>query len=151
MSPSRQKPVRRQHPEQVPQQQPPSQTVLPATPVTCLKNVGPKREALYLKLGIQTVEELLTIYPRNYQDFTSPKMADQCVGGENVVIAGKILRKFPPAPIRKGMVLYKMQATDGLHNFVVTIFNSEYTYYGMKTGKTMSLPVNGPVPARHMG
>lgn len=111
------------------------QIQLPETPVTRLKNIGPKREGLYLKLGIRTVEQLLAFYPRSYQDFTSPKTVDECVGGENVVIAGKILRKFPPAPIRKGMVLYKLQATDGLHNFVVTIFNSEYVYYGMKTGE----------------
>ena len=77
-----------------------------------LKNVGPKREALYLKLGIQTVEQLLAFYPRSYQDFTSPKTVDQCVGGENVVVAGKILRKFPPAPIRKGMVFVQI-AGDG--------------------------------------
>ena len=121
------------------QQQYAAETLLPATPVTRLKNVGPKREALYLKLGIQTVEQLLAFYPRSYQDFTSPKTVDQCVGGENVVVAGKILRKFPPAPIRKGMVLYKLQATDGLHNFVVTIFNNEYIYYGMRPGGGLCL------------
>ena len=80
----------------------------PDASVTELKNVGPKRAALYQKLGIETVSDLLTFYPRSYQDFTSPKMAAECRDGEPAVIEGKILRKLPPAYIRKGMVLYKL-------------------------------------------
>ena len=108
----------------------------PDAPVTELKNVGPKRAALYQKLGIETVSDLLTFYPRGYQDFTSPKMAAECRDGEPAVIEGKILRKLPPAYIRKGMVLYKLTVTDGMQNFTVTIFNNEYAYYGVHLGET---------------
>ena len=108
----------------------------PDAPVTELKNVGPKRAALYQKLGIETVSDLLTFYPRSYQDFTSPKMAAECRDGEPAVIEGKILRKLPPAYIRKGMVLYKLTVTDGVQNFTVTIFNNEYAYYGVHVGET---------------
>ena len=108
----------------------------PDAPVTELKNVGPKRAALYEKLGIETVSDLLTFYPRSYQDFTSPKMAAECRDGEPAVIEGKILRKLPPAYIRRGMVLYKLTVTDGMQNFTVTIFNNEYAYYGVHLGET---------------
>ena len=108
----------------------------PDAPVTELKNVGPKRAALYQKLGIETVSDLLTFYPRSYQDFTSPKMAAECRDGEPAVIEGKILRKLPPAYIRRGMVLYKLTVTDGMQNFTVTIFNNEYAYYGVHLGET---------------
>ena len=108
----------------------------PDASVTELKNVGPKRAALYQKLGIETVSDLLTFYPRSYQDFTSPKMAAECRDGEPAVIEGKILRKLPPAYIRKGMVLYKLTVTDGMQNFTVTIFNNEYAYYGVHLGET---------------
>ena len=108
----------------------------PDAPVTELKNVGPKRAALYQKLGIETVADLLTFYPRSYQDFTSPKMAAECRDGEPAVIEGKILRKLPPAYIRRGMVLYKLTVTDGMQNFTVTIFNNEYVYYGVHLGET---------------
>ena len=80
-------------------------SALPSTPITALKNVGPKRKALYEKLGIASAEQLLAFYPRSYQDFTSPLMADQCENGENVVIEGKILRKFARLhPQRNGSV-----------------------------------------------
>lgn len=42
---------------------------------------------------------------------------------------------MPPAPIRKGLVLYKLIANDGVSNFQVTIFNNEYAYYGIKAGE----------------
>ena len=108
----------------------------PDAPVTELKNVGPKRAALYEKLGVVSVGQLLALYPRGYQDFTAPRMAAECRDGESVVIEGKVLRKIPPAYIRKGMVLYKLTVTDGMQNFTVTIFNNEYAYYGIHAGET---------------
>ena len=63
-------------------------------------------------------------------------MAAECRDGEPAVIEGKILRKLPPAYIRKGMVLYKLTVTDGMQNFTVTIFNNEYAYYGVHVGET---------------
>lgn len=104
--------------------------------VTALKNVGDKRKKLYAKLGVRTVEDLLRFYPRSYIDYTSPKLAAECVPGESAVVEAKVLRKLPPAPIRKNMVLYKLVLTDGLSNLTLTIFNNEYAYYGMKVGET---------------
>lgn len=104
-------------------------------PITVLKNVGPKREALYEKLGISTVGGLLRHYPRSYIDYRDAKRVDSCPDGEIAVVAAKVLRRLPPAPIRKGMVLYKLTMTDGLQNFTLVIFNNEYAYYGMKAGE----------------
>ena len=105
------------------------------SPVTVLKNVGAKRAALYEKLGIRTVGDLLRFYPRTYMDYTSPLPAAECPEEESCVIKGVVVRRFPPAPIRKGLVLYKLLANDGVSNFQVTIFNNEYAYYGMKAGE----------------
>ena len=107
----------------------------PEAPVTVLKNVGTKRAALYEKLGIHTVLDLLRFYPRSYVDYTSPVMASAAADGESCVIRGMVLKKIPPAPIRKGLVIYKLMANDGLSNFWVTIFNNEYAYYGMEAGR----------------
>ncbi len=105
------------------------------SPVTALKNVGAKRAALYEKLGIRTVYDLLRFYPRSYIDYTSPIMAADGQEGESCVIKGYVLKKLQPAPIRKGLVIYKILANDGLSNFQVTIFNNEYAYYGIKAGE----------------
>ena len=104
--------------------------------ITVLKNVGEKRKKFYEKLGVRTVGDLLRFYPRSYIDYTSSKLAAECVSGESVVIEGKVLKKFTPAPIRKNMVLYKLMLTDGLSNVMLTIFNNEYAYHQMKIGET---------------
>ena len=36
--------------------------------VSALKGVGPKKEAALKKLGILTIEDLIHIFPRDYQD-----------------------------------------------------------------------------------
>lgn len=42
-------------------------------PITVLKGVGEKTAALYQKLGIKTVEDLLHAYPRAYDSFLKPQ------------------------------------------------------------------------------
>ncbi|MBR6789935.1 MAG: ATP-dependent DNA helicase RecG [Oscillospiraceae bacterium] len=106
------------------------------SPVTVLKNVGPKRAALYEKLGIRTVEDLLRHYPRGYVDYASSRPVSEWMDGETAVIEAKILRRHPPAPIRKGLTVYKLTATDGLEQLTVTIFNNEFAYYALKAGET---------------
>ena len=38
--------------------------------VTTLKGVGASKEALLRKLGIETLEDLITYFPRTYEDRT---------------------------------------------------------------------------------
>ena len=92
------------------------------SPVTILKNVGAKRAALYEKLGVFTVRDLLRFYPRTYIDYTDPTPAAKCADGENGVIKGTVIRKFPPAPIRKGLVLYKLIAKNLILINILIIF-----------------------------
>ncbi|MGI5893980.1 MAG: ATP-dependent DNA helicase RecG [Candidatus Merdivicinus sp.] len=105
------------------------------SPVTKLKNVGAKRAALYDKLGIHTILDLLRYYPRSYVDYTAPVMAADAPDGETCVIRAAVTRRMQPAPIRKGLVIYKVIANDGISNIQITIFNNEYAYYGMKAGE----------------
>ena len=44
----------------------------PDTSVQYLKGVGERRAALYQKLNIRTVEDLLYHFPRSYLDLTTP-------------------------------------------------------------------------------
>ena len=106
------------------------------SPVTVLKNVGAKRAVLYEKLGIRTVEDLLRHYPRGYIDYSDSRRAEDWLDGDTAVIEAKILRRLPPAPIRKGLTVYKLTATDGFDHLTVTIFNNEFAYYALKAGET---------------
>jgi len=104
--------------------------------VTTLKNVGDRRKKLYEKLSVRTVEDLLKFYPRDYIDYTSPKLITECEDGENVVVEGKVIRKMPPARIRKNMTVYKLTLADGFSLFTLTIFNNEYAYKAFEIDET---------------
>ena len=47
--------------------------------VQYVKGVGPNNVVLLQKLGINTLEELITFFPRNYEDRSKPKKINELV------------------------------------------------------------------------
>ena len=45
-------------------------TSLYKTPVTNLNGIGEKRAALFARLGIKSVGDLINFYPRTYEDWS---------------------------------------------------------------------------------
>ena len=58
-----------------------------------LKGVGPKRAALYRKLGIETVRDLLSFYPRDYLDLSHPLPITEAPAGEVSAVRGRVFKK----------------------------------------------------------
>ena len=54
--------------------------------VKYIKGVGPNRVQLLNKLGIFTLKDLITYYPRTYEDRSKPKNIAECVNGDEVLI-----------------------------------------------------------------
>lgn len=103
--------------------------------ITSLGRIGQKRAELYKKLGVETVGELLKLFPRGYIDYSSPTPISEAVPDEMNVIAATVTRKLMPARIRKGMTIYKLVATDGRHDMTVTIYNSQYLFDRLVVGE----------------
>ena len=100
-----------------------------------LKGVGPKRAELFEKLGIKTVRDLIYHLPRSYMDFTSPTAIASAVLNEVNIIEAEVVKKEPPALIRRGMTIYRLLATDGSDDLTVTVFNSKYLFDSMRVGE----------------
>ncbi len=105
------------------------------TKLSELSGVGPKREALYEKLGLHTLGDLIYHYPRGYIDFTDLTPVMMAVDGVNVCVKGVVLRKSSPAKIRRGMTIYKLTAADDTAAFTVTFFNNPYGFEALKEGE----------------
>ena len=58
--------------------------------IQTLKGVGPKKARLLARLGIVSLEDLLTYYPRSYEDQSAVTPIAQLVPGERVTVAGVI-------------------------------------------------------------
>lgn len=103
--------------------------------ITALNKIGQKRAQLYKKLGVETVGELLKLFPRGYIDYTSPVAIADAIEGEMNVVSVTVTRKLMPARIRKGMTIYKLVATDGETDMTVTIYNSQYLFDRLVVGE----------------
>ena len=96
-----------------------------------IPKIGPKKQKLYNKMGIYSVLDLITIIPREY---LSLKKADEMKiqEGERAAILAEVVKKLPPARIRKGMTICKVKCIGEDKTLNLTFFNAEYTVSSLK-------------------
>jgi len=94
--------------------------------IKTLRGVSDKRAALYKKIGVETVGDLITYYPRGYVDYTKPIPISEAVPGEFAVIRAVVTKKL--APYFGRVAVYKLLLADDTGGIVCTFFNSEYNF-----------------------
>lgn len=120
-----------------------------------LGGVGERRAALYRKLGVETIGDLLRLYPRDYLDLSAPLPVSELPLNETVVVKATVYRKRGEQRIRKGLSIFRVFASDGSGELIITIFNSkymfdalceekEYYFYGKVTGTLLKKEMNSP-------
>ncbi len=102
--------------------------------ITYLKGVGEKRAKLFNKLGIATVGDLLTHYPRDYVDYTSPRPINKLEPEETAVFSGIVIKKLKPY-VSPRYSIYKVIISDNTDNMLLTFFNSQYTFEKLEQGQ----------------
>ena len=101
-----------------------------------LKGVGAKRAELFRKLGAPTVGDLLRLYPRAYEDWTSPVPIQNTVLQDVNVVRATVLNRPREQRVKGGMLLHKVKATDGVSDLELTFFNNRYIPNLLKEGET---------------
>lgn len=96
------------------------------TDIQFVRGVGERRAALFNKLGVHTVSELVRFYPRNYRDLTNLKKIRECVPDEVCSIDAVI--DYTPVGVRvkNGKTLFRTEATDGESVLHLVFFNNRY-------------------------
>lgn len=121
------------------------------TDIKFLKGIGEKRAALFKKLQIETIEQLLYYFPRSYLDLSNVKEICDCKNGETCVIKARVFSKGREQRIRAGLSIFKVGLYDDSGNITATFFNSkysvdalnideEYLFYGKISGGTITAP-----------
>ncbi|MCX7721010.1 MAG: ATP-dependent DNA helicase RecG [Dictyoglomus thermophilum] len=82
-------------------------------PVQFLKGVGPHRAKLLNKLEIYTVYDLITYYPRDYDDRSKLKKISELKPGEKVTIKVKVVDYEETKTLYKKIPIMKAKLTDG--------------------------------------
>ncbi|MCD8144587.1 MAG: ATP-dependent DNA helicase RecG [Oscillospiraceae bacterium] len=109
---------------------------LPEEPVTALPGIGPARAEKLAGLGLTTVGDLLTWYPRDYEDRTRYSTIAGAEPGASVCIPAMVATQPYTAHIRKGLDLVKVKAVDDLGVLEITFFNQSYLRTALHVGET---------------
>lgn len=105
------------------------------TDIRYLKGVGESRAALYQKLGIETVEDLLYHIPRRYIDLTHPTPLAAAVPGQKCAVRALLAAKGREQRIRRGLSVFRLTAVDGPVTLHITFFNAKYTVEALREGE----------------
>jgi len=94
--------------------------------VQFIKGVGPSRVKLLNKLGIYNLEDLITYYPREYEDRSKPKNIAELVDGEEALISAYPVARMSEIRIRKNLTLCKLIVRDETGTAQITWYNQSY-------------------------
>ena len=98
-----------------------------------LKGVGPKKAQQLQRLGIQVIYDLLTYYPRAYEDQSALKPIGELVPGERETVCG-VLMNVTEKRSSRGMTLLTAMLSDGTGYLQVTWFNQKFLKPKLKPG-----------------
>ncbi|MBR6709770.1 MAG: ATP-dependent DNA helicase RecG [Clostridia bacterium] len=94
--------------------------------VTVLPGIGPARAAAFARLGLHTLGDLLTHYPRGYENRGSITTLSAAPADTKCALMLTIATVPTVHMIRRGMVLLKLRAFDESGTAELTFFNQSY-------------------------
>lgn len=98
-----------------------------------IKGVGEKAEALFAKVGVNSVGELLEYYPRSYDIFTPIEPIAQATEGKTMVFEVTLAAR--PKLVKRGnLKILSVPVKDKSGQLMVTWFNMPYMASALKLG-----------------
>ena len=105
-------------------------------PVSALRGVSTVRAGLFAKLGVHTLYDLLTFFPRDYEDRTRFLDIAQLQPDEPACFEAMIVSSPRVAHIRKGLDITRVQAADATGRLTLVFFNRPYLADSLHYGES---------------
>ena len=103
--------------------------------ITQLKGVGASRAELFFHVGVETLQDLLTYYPRSYVDERDQTLISEIVLGADVVIRAQLVSA--PRNFHKGRwTITNARIADETGELSVVWFNQPYLVKNLVEGET---------------
>ena len=99
-----------------------------------VKGVGPNRAQLLNKLGIFTLKDLITYYPRTYEDRSKPKDICECMNGEDALIEAIVCSRITEVRLPH-KTMQKLVVRDETGTANITWFNQKYLKTKFEVGR----------------
>ena len=123
--------------------------------ISVLKGIGKKKADLLKKININTIEDLLFYYPRDYEDRREVKAVNQLCEGETALIRGKIMLIVKSGYGYGKKRTLKLLVSDETGGIEIIFFHAaylekilkrdvEYVFYGKITGHAGRLQMLHP-------
>lgn len=112
------------------------------TPIQYLKGVGPNLAKKLKKLGIETVEDLIFLFPRDYEDRSNPTPINKLVQSESVFVRA-VIDRVSPQSTKSRFSVTKVLLTDRTGSIQAVWFNQPFLNKMFRPG--MRLIVSGKV------
>lgn len=103
-------------------------------PVEEIPGVGEKRASLLRKMGIDTVEDLLTYFPRRLEDRTARRKIADLADGETATVVGAVRAKSR-VKVRPKLELVKAAVDDGTGLMFAVWFNQPWIWEELRQGE----------------
>ena len=106
------------------------------TDVRYIKGIGEQRAKALGKLGIATLRDLISYFPRAYDDRSALRRIADLVPGETAGVAAMVASPPTISHIRKWLDLVKLRAVDDTGTLDVTFFNQAWLKNSLHQGET---------------
>jgi len=108
------------------------------SPVSAVKGMGSAQARRLERLGVHTIEDLIYLFPRRYDDFSRLKTINQLRYGEEVTIIG-VVSEAKNQKTRRGIQLTKAVVSDGTGIVEAVWFNQPYLVRQLRPGRRVVL------------
>ena len=106
------------------------------TDIRYIKGIGEQRAKSLNKLGIATLRDLISYYPRGYEDRTLTRPIRDLILGENACVRAMVAADPTAHRISGGRTLVKCRAVDEGGSLDLVFFNQEYRKNSLHKGET---------------
>ena len=107
------------------------------TDIRYIKGIGEKKAKALNKLGIFTLCDLVSFFPRRYEDRSQYKPIALTQDGESVCICALVAGTPQLSRIRRGLDLVRFKAVDESGEVNITFFNQPYVKDNLQRGDSV--------------
>ena len=106
------------------------------TDVRAIRGIGEQRAKALAKLGVGTLRELISYFPRDYDDRSASRPIALLEDGETACVEAMVAAPPTLARARRGLELVKRRAVDASGALDVTFFNQTWLKSSLTAGET---------------
>ena len=106
------------------------------TDVRYIKGIGEKKAQALNKLGVFSLRDLVSFFPRKYEDRSEIKPISLTCEGESVCVEAMVADTPRLSRVRRGLDLVKLRAVDDSGVLDITYFNQPYAKDNLHRGES---------------